>query len=148
MANNQNYHNQSNENQHPNHENMNPYYDYTIIVKSFMGESIHCSVNLAQIMTQYSHIRLTDEKIKPLPDQLILIHKAISNRRTALNVTDETASFDNVILAQAIRDSDNIPWNGYVTSANEKGTELYLVGHSGFSKKIISINPEIPVVNV
>ena len=42
-------------------------------------------------------------------------------------------------------DSDNIPWNAYVTSANEKGTELYLVGQSGFSKKLISINPEIPV---
>ena len=147
MANNQNYQNPSNENQ-SNLEDMNPYYDYTIIVKSFMGESIPCSVNIAQIRMQYSHIRLTDEKIKPLPDQLILIHKAISNRRTALNVTDDTAIFDNVILAQAIRDSDNIPWNGYVTSANEKGTELYLVGQSGFSKKIISINPEIPVVNV
>ena len=138
----------ANTNHQPNHEDMNPYYDYTIIVKSFMGEPIPCSVNLAQIRMQYSHIRLTDNKIKPLPDQLILIHKAISNRRTFLNITDDTAIFDNVILAQAIMDSDNIPWNAYVTSANEKGTELYLVGQSGFSKKLISINPEIPVVNV
>ena len=124
-----------------------PYHDHTIIVKSLTGESIPCSVNLEQIRMQYSHIRITDEKIKPLPDQLILIHKAISNRKFAINVTDGTASFDNVILAQAIRDSDNIPWNAYVASNNREGTELYLVGNSGFSKKLISINPEMPVVN-
>ena len=124
-----------------------PYHDHTIIVKSITGESIPCSVNLAQLRLQHGHICITDQNITPLPDQLVLIHKAISTRRFAINVTDNTARFDNVILAQAVRDSDHIPWNAYVESANEKGTELYLVGHSGFSKKLININPEIAVVN-